>query len=258
MLVVSLSTIPPRYNICLNNIHHFYESQTIKPDIIMLNICHNYERFENKELVIPSNLQKMIEEKILIINYVEDMGPLTKLYPTILYLRKNFLQKYKNIDIITIDDDCTYINTTIQVLLKNAVNTNRKKIIGFFGFNVNNFDIGEVITYDTLSYNKRDEQEADIVGGANGCYYNSDFFSNNFDKYIHSLNFKDYLCDDELIGIYFLKIGIKKKIIRYSTFLKINECAYFDYALHKNNVRERQIQTIKNCLKIMDELITIN
>jgi hypothetical protein len=82
MIYVTLTTIPPR----LKNIHitiNSILSQTIIPDLIILNIPSNYNNFSNN-YDIPSGLNN---DKILI-NRCNDFGPATKLlglYETELY-----------------------------------------------------------------------------------------------------------------------------------------------------------------------------
>lgn len=255
MLIVSLATIPPRYESCLSNICHFWNTQIVKPDIMILNICHNYKRFKNKDLVITDEINELIKNEKLIINYVSDMGALTKIYPTIQYINEKSYNT-KNIDIITIDDDCKYTDNLIKLLMDKAKSTNREKVIGFFGFNFNDkYEIVECVTSVEMTKKNINEEECHIVGGVNGCYYNRAFFDELFDKYVEDLDFDDYLCDDELLGVYSLKLGIKKIAINYNTFNSIDLSAYDDYALHKNNVRERQEKTMKRCSELMDKLL---
>lgn len=255
MLIVSLASIPPRYESCLNNICNFWNTQIVKPDIMILNICHNYRRFKNIDLIITDEINELIKKEKLIINYASDMGSLTKIYPTIQYINKTF-NFNKNIDIITIDDDCKYTDNLIKLLMDKAKSTNREKVIGFFGFNFNDkYNIVECVTHVEMTKKNINEQECHIIGGVNGCYYNREMFDEFFDKYVENLDFSDYLCDDELLGVYSLKLEIKKIAINYNTFKSIDQSAYDDYALHKNNVNERQEKTLKNCSELMDKLL---
>ena len=45
MIIISLTTIPPRIDKICNKLYDFYNTQTIKPDKIILNICKDYKRF---------------------------------------------------------------------------------------------------------------------------------------------------------------------------------------------------------------------
>ena len=136
---------------------------------MVLNICSNYRRFGNAEIAATEETDTLIQDGKLIINYAADMGALTKLYPTIQYINDNFSTYKGNIDIITIDDDCRYKSDLVQILMDKAESTNREKVIGFFGFNFNDkCEVTESITPSTMQEKGIEEQEIDIVGGANG------------------------------------------------------------------------------------------
>lgn len=47
MIFISLTTIPPRFINIFEKLYNFYNNQTVKPDKIILNICHYYKRFNS-------------------------------------------------------------------------------------------------------------------------------------------------------------------------------------------------------------------
>jgi hypothetical protein len=252
MLIVSLTTIPPRSHDIFKKLFIFHQNQTLKPDKIILNICNKYTRFDDVINIDNADqyLSYLLCNNILHINYTDDYGALTKLYPTIKYLQQTYTDQF--IDIITIDDDCLYIDDLIEILYNTAIKMNKVAVLGFFGFNLNGNDIGEALQPCTENHMK----PCDVIGGVNGIYYNLSFFKENeeYEKYINNLSFADYLCDDEVTNMYIRHKKIDRIIINKQTFKSIDPSAYGDYALHKNNVRERQLSTIKNCIKVLSNL----
>ncbi len=76
-IVVSLTTSPERIN-HINNIIKRMEEQTVKPDVIYLNIPYYFKRNCEK---YDENILKEIENNhpLVIINRVDDVGPITKI-----------------------------------------------------------------------------------------------------------------------------------------------------------------------------------
>jgi hypothetical protein len=109
-IIISLSSIPSRF------LHTHFEdtitslyNQIIKPKYIILNLCNTYKRFENiniEEIKIKGNYLKNKYEN-LIINFVEDNGPITKILGLI-NLNEILSEDDK---IIIVDDDWKCINT---------------------------------------------------------------------------------------------------------------------------------------------------
>lgn len=255
MILISLTTIPPRFNNIFEKLYNFYNEQLLKPDKIILNICYYYKRFNNDTINIDKMdyfYLKLTEMNILIINYSEDYGALTKLYPTIIFINENYKNTF--VDIITIDDDCTYKDDMIELLINYSIKYNKTTVLGFFGFNLGNFNnVGIAYRPSIENHCKK----IDVIGGVNGIYYNSSFFTNIdlYTKYINNLSFEDYLCDDEVSNMYMKYINIDRIIINANTFKTIDRSAYATYALHKNNVRNRQNNTLHNCINILQKII---
>ena len=135
--------------------------------------------------------------------------------------------------------------------MKNAIKFDRKKAIGFFGFNLDkNNNVGKAF----IPSIENNYKSIDVLGGVNGLYYNLSFFDdiNNYYKYISELSFDDLLCDDEVSNLYLKYKKIDRIMINENTFKKIDVSAYDNYALHKNNVNQRQNTTIKKCIKLLN------
>jgi len=93
MFVISLTTIPSRFKY-LNALFSSINRQVLKPDKVILNIPHIYNRFKKFNIEELSYLSYPFLE----INRCNDFGPATKIIPT--------LEKVKDEDIILfIDDD---------------------------------------------------------------------------------------------------------------------------------------------------------
>lgn len=104
--VVSLTTLASR----IQNTHFTISTildNTIVPDVIYLNV--------EKSVQVPKELQKLETSGILYIHRVpHDLGPLTKLYPTLLE------ETDPETVIICVDDDMLYNKYTFEHLIKAA------------------------------------------------------------------------------------------------------------------------------------------
>lgn len=93
MLVVSLSTIPPRYHLLGATLKSILD-QSVRPDAIELYICKSYRRFPQAEFTMPE-----VPEGVTLRVSDEDYGPATKVLPA--------AQAYRgrDVDILFCDDD---------------------------------------------------------------------------------------------------------------------------------------------------------
>ena len=90
--------------------------QTVLPNRIVLNLDET--KWNNDNL---PELIKKLEAAGLEVNFCEDVGPHTKLLPT--------LQKYSDDIVVTVDDDILYETTMLQDLLQNYQQSDEKTII---------------------------------------------------------------------------------------------------------------------------------
>lgn len=162
--IVSLTSIPSRFH-NIPNIIDSVLNQTITPDTIELWVSREYKRIEKN-----NKLPELKKYKNLEVSYVEDIGPLTKIYYSI---KKHYND---DVNIITIDDDVIYPNTFIEKLLEyEALNPN--KAIGYRGrILVNKLDYNTsrlVITNNSV-------RNVDIITGTWGALYKPSFFKKNF------------------------------------------------------------------------------
>jgi len=110
MLIVSLTTIPPRFEhlyITINSIL----SQTVLPDKIIIHIPKVYNNYPNNYI-----LPNYADSRVIINNDTEDYGPGTKLLG--LYRYKVFNDMCDDDTIIVIDDDRIYNKNMIKTMLE--------------------------------------------------------------------------------------------------------------------------------------------
>jgi len=117
---ITLTTLPERIiSNHFKNVIEYLLNQNVKFEKIILNVPHVYKR-ENKKYVIPEWLSK--HPKIQI-NRCEDIGPITKLYPTIDIIPDKSL-------ILVVDDDIIYKENLLKDLL-NKWKDNQNSVISY-------------------------------------------------------------------------------------------------------------------------------
>lgn len=107
-VIVSLTTSPKRID-KIKPLIDIIMNQTLVPDKIVLNLPYVFKR-DNSKYSIPDFIKN--NPKILI-NRCEDIGPITKIIPTI----KLYMDKPENI-IISVDDDTQYNNNFVELYVK--------------------------------------------------------------------------------------------------------------------------------------------
>lgn len=109
MIIVSLTSWKNRIN-NISKVIFSILNQTIKPDLIELNLCK--EEFFNKEKDLPNEVNLLVDNNILHINWVDkNTYTFKKFIPT---LQKHYGENYY---LITIDDDKLYDNDYIEFLI---------------------------------------------------------------------------------------------------------------------------------------------
>lgn len=128
MIIVSLTTIPPRFQYLYLTIQSIL-NQTIKPDKIIIHIPKIYNNFSYKN----ENLPQISSDNVIYNRETKDYGPATKLlglYNTELY------NNMSNDDIIiVIDDDRIYNNKLVENFLKYSKN-NITKVLTVAGWDI--------------------------------------------------------------------------------------------------------------------------
>ena len=108
MIYITLSAIPSRQEYLMEVIDSL-RNQSKNADLIVLNVCKNYNRFPNEEF----NTQPFENIPNLYVNFVEDNGPSTK----IMGFMETFSSKISHDDtIIIVDDDIIYDKELVNSL----------------------------------------------------------------------------------------------------------------------------------------------
>lgn len=172
-IIVSLSTSPQRI-LKIKPMIDSIINQNLVPDKIILNLPYVFKRNNSKFDQIPSFLTK---NKLVFINWCEDIGPLTKILPSIQ------LAKSPNDIVICVDDDILYPKYLIKkmvakaTLLPNCVVTG----MGYFKYDDDNYRLAQGFT--GILFRKRflsDFPIEDISKYPISCYLGDDVILSNF------------------------------------------------------------------------------
>jgi len=193
--LISLTTIPRRFNTCLPNVIRSIKSQTIKCKIL-INIPTKYKKW-NDDIFIPEYL---IDNDIIIFRTVKDYGPATKLLGAVEYLSKNNITNIRNI--ITIDDDMIYSDIHHIEKLNTMSNIFPEYIITYSGIKLGSFPYRyqNGLIYNNLGF-------VDVPAGFFGVVYPVSCLkqANNYlqDDFISTLPPGIFNDDDAFFGIVF-------------------------------------------------------
>lgn len=207
MLILSLTTIPcriPHLEQILSNL----SLQTLKPDVILINVCEKYRRFGDginiNELVNLENIKNLkIRYPSLAIKVLErDYGPLTKLMGAL-----QFTMDKRDI-IVTVDDDITYPDNLLEQLVFYFDKTNHKICYGLSALNF-------VGVNGNVKRCRTHLRVFNILEGFGGVIYSRQMFDDDFTTYINSIIENDYCfrSDDLTIHNYLHYRGIRKRVI---------------------------------------------
>ena len=210
MLYVSFTCLPSRHEnipVVLNSI----QEQTIVPDVVVIQYPKECLRV-NMPYKNIDHLQQNKYKFRLVINYTNDYGPITKLYPLI-----NMGLKPDDI-IIIIDDDIKYNKLLFECLITNFLHEKQEKCICMSG-----------LVYPTsLNYQyycTRPGNETQLMEAAFGYILKYSFLDNDLHKWVPCFNSYDdikasswensFLSDDFVFSKYLDTKNISKKVARY-------------------------------------------
>ena len=196
--VLSFTTSPTR----IHKIEKLLESltnQTHSPDLIVLNIPKIFSR-TNESYQIP----EFVSNKVFINVVEKDLGPATKVVPTISLLKKRGFNP-QDTRIIYFDDDILYPKTLVEAY-NTTINKNDNSVYTGSGFKFLNIKMKSVRNHNS---------KATIAEGYGSVCVRLDAFKNDFYDYFGLLlkNRDCYLSDDIILGNYFAKQNIDIKII---------------------------------------------
>lgn len=199
-IIISMTTSPTR----IDKIEHILETfnnQTVKPTKLILNLPFVFKRTQQTFDNIPSFISKY---SFVDINRCEDIGPCTKIIPTV-----ELFNNQPETIIISIDDDIAYTNTFIETFLEYS-----------------NKNPNAVITGQSFLRIPKSNQ-AKLVEGYSGVLYKQKFLKNFDIEQLKQYPKVCYFADDFILSNYLLKNKIP--IVVIGDLDKIASNIYLDY-----------------------------
>jgi len=208
-IIITFSSIPSRFlDINFEDTLISLYNQIIKPKYIILNLCKKYKRFDfvdNDKIEIKVNFLKE-KYNSLIIQFVEDYGPITKLLGLI-----NLNEIIKPDDkIIIVDDDWKYIDTLTYYY---------NLVYELYDCDAVFINENELINWDEWWEKKECNKKQNIIyENYNGLVFGWLSYSIKYMyidklleyyKYIVSINEDMWLYDNLIISMFYKKIKIK-------------------------------------------------
>lgn len=206
-VIISLTTSPSRLNHLVPVIHSFI-NQDYPIEHIELNLPDLYKNRE--EYVIPEKLTKI--PKLKIFRTGKDLGPATKIVPTIMR------HLGENVYIVSLDDDHKYPPKIVSTLLKGLVLYGPCNIYTIGGINVH---IGSKDTIIGVNHYRTDY--VDVLEGVFGVLYNPMLFDEELLVYIHKvIECKECLTSDDItLSNYLAYKDIKIMRLNFKSFNKL-------------------------------------
>lgn len=279
MIVLSISTIPGREKSLISIVNSIIETQTMKPNIIMINYSDNYPRFKNKEKCnvdikyINSNIIKSDNIRIIYsVNkddyYFSNLKYVAPFVSEIIFsiindvvIRINhndiFNFEDQNSILIACDDDSYLKSDAIELLYNNFIKKNdiAYSIMGCIGIDDNTQHIHSEYVDENI--------EVDIFGGYRGVGISlkilysiiEDFYKYYDSIYYLCLNNNTYPIHDDHIISYFLK----KHNIKINVVASLQKQQEIDYkfidngedSIFKSEYSTSSYEIISNYLKLL-------
>jgi len=233
--IVSFTTSPTRIHKCQPMLLSIL-NQTRKPDLVILNIPKIFDRTGE-----TYNVPKNVSDHVLI-NVVEtDLGPGTKIIPTIKYLIDNNYDK-NNTRIIYVDDDIRYMKHMIECYEKH-IDVNDNSTWTASGFDFMNLQF----------MGKRNNNDTCVIAEGYGAVciklsiFDNDFFE-YIDKYINDIDCK--LSDDIILSNYYHRKKIQIRILciprKYSLIDMWAQKSILDYGNERDALHNGASGTSEN------------
>jgi hypothetical protein len=239
----SMTTSPIRLRkigVALSLILHFPYIKEIHINLPVL--YRNKESYNQKDIDFIQNLS----DKIKIFRVKEDIGPLTKILPTIERLRE---KKINNI-VISVDDDIFYPKEIFYELAYYSYKYPKCVFTGS-GFNFNKFYpyLDEFYIKPPYKY-MRGCYQVDLIEGFGCVAYRQKLFDINYVLKLNNLSIECKLSDDLTISYMLYKKNVAKFVID-NNYFHVEKLKFFSYgqledALHKGSGISRETQIIEN------------
>jgi hypothetical protein len=217
-VIVSLTTSPSRLKLLEPAIESFLKQEYV-PHQIEINLPMKYKNKE--EYIIPDFLlpnpdgsgQCLKYPTVKIFRQDQDIGPATKIIPTIL--------RYKNDPdayVISFDDDHKYPDKMVSTLLKGLKLYGDKNVYTIGGINMH---VGAKMTLE--GFNPYVTGQVDVVEGVFGVLYNPRLFDDDLIPYFEKIiKCKECLTSDDItISNYLAMKNIKIIRLHFKNFNKL-------------------------------------
>lgn len=220
-VIVSLTTSPNRL-LLLEPVIQSILKQEYPISHIELNLPQKYKNKE--EYVIPEFLNKY--ERVKVFRIEKDIGPATKIIPTILRYRED--NSSPETFIVSVDDDHYYPDKIISTLLKGIAMHGKNNIYTIGGINMY---VGANQTLTSINVYKT--APVDVLEGVFGVLYNPRLFESDIMDYINKvIECKECLTSDDITISNYLAWK-KIKIIRLN-LKSFNKLILYKNILFKN------------------------
>lgn len=219
-VVVSLTTSPQRIHY-IQSVLDSMSNQTKKPDRIYLNLPKKFLRNNTTFDDLP---QFITQNPLIYVNFCDDIGPATKIIPTI------YKEHHPDTYILSIDDDIHYPSNMIEYYLQNA-HTFTDCVITGCSF-IDNYSNTDQTWFNNIPKEPYfNGKLADLVEGFSGVLYKRKFFTNNFlDDFYKHLNEPGCKFGDD----FYLSNWLKKYNIKIITLNMHQALQPLYYGLNKD------------------------
>ncbi len=243
-VVASLTTSPTR-------IHKMYStlksivSQSRPPDRVILNIPYMFKK-TGERYTIPRFME---EFPTVYINWVEeDMGPVTKLVPTLALMKKDAY-------IWIVDDDQDYLRGELAYMLSKAEKTKIPTVYCLSGIHSDGMDM-RIASKNCI---------LDVFEAYAGVLVRKSMFEDDFSEYI-SRCIKHDVCrisDDLMVSMYLKEKGVDIERVGgvfVNLWLHWNLGGVLEYgngpdALHNSTIAKSTIERYKKALPVLYEIL---
>lgn len=213
-ILISLTSVPTRINVCLVETIKTIINQSVKLKIIV-NIPLKYKKWNSVDIQIP---EQILNDPNIIVNRTNtDYGPATKLLGAIEYLKTNHIETIKYI--ITMDDDVLYNDFYHIEKITNNIIKYPNYAIAIESINLNNppYNSRNGLCYKNQGF-------VDVPGGYSGVLYPIFLFDYSFleEKFIKTLPEGIFNDDDAYFGIILNMMNIPLYVPRNSIEFELN------------------------------------
>lgn len=218
-IVVSLTTSPDRID-KIKPVLDSIMNQNIVPNKIYLNLPHIFKRTGKQFDKIP---EFITSNPLIFINKCEDIGPATKIIPTLVY------EKDPETIIISIDDDILYDKNVINTFIHYSLQYPKSCITGT-SFIEDEYNVlyKKIPFFSRIYYSQ-------FLEGYSGVLYKVRFFSNFALDYITESPKYCFLADDLMLSNHLLKNKIPIISIEIRKYIKPLNYGLENDALHTDN-----------------------